>query len=99
NITGHKSRQWHDKTAEELSGLWKAQQAKLDPEIYINFFVNESKFPTAFRLPQVYEKGSILALRISPRFVNSIVQIDSSGRVKVLVKTGQQANPHFSYAN
>src|SRR5690606_6914896 len=35
---------------------------------------------------------------ISPRSVNSIVQIDTGGRIKELIKTGRQADPNFSYA-
>src|SRR5690606_29808405 len=96
--TGYSSRQWHDKTAEELEELWRAQQAELNPELYDDFFSADGKFPTAFRRPQMYNDSSILAIRISPRSVNSIVQIDTGGRIKELIKTGRQADPNFSYA-
>src|SRR5690606_4167797 len=68
------------------------------PQTYTKYFSKNNKFPIAFRQPQLYKNDKILALRETPLLVNSIVEIDTSGSIKELVKTGRQASPNFSYS-
>src|SRR5690606_12938645 len=68
-LSGYTSREWHDETVNELKQIWREQQNELKPQTYTKYFSKNSKFPIAFRQPQLYENDKILALRETPLLV------------------------------
>lgn len=97
-LTGYNSRSWHEQTMKELKDLWKDQANNLNIQKYTKIRANSTNFPTAYLYPQAAPDGTIYAIRKTPLRVNSIVQIDSSGNTKKVLKTGRQHEPYFSYA-
>lgn len=97
-LTGFSSKEWHTQTLSELSDLWQLQQVSQQPETYPTIKPIKSKFPVNFNYPQIDNQGHILAIMQTPRKVNTIIEINSNGDIKELIKTGRQSNPYFSYA-
>jgi len=98
-LTGYTSKEWHKKTLSELKEIWEHQKQELKPLKYTKLFDKKSKFPLSYSHPQLNEEGVLLAIKETPLSVNTIVEIDSNGNTKELIKTGRQATPHFTYAN
>lgn len=98
-LTGFTTREWHDQTLAELKDTWQAQRQELKPLKYTTLISSNSDFPVIYSHPQLNEKGELLVIQETPLRVNSIVQVDSNGSFKEVIKTGRQATSHFAYAN
>ncbi len=99
HFTGRSTARWHRETVEELEVKWEKLQTRRAPEHYSAY---PEKFATevnSFHLPHPLPEGRTLALWTSYKRVPMIVEIDSSGSLSEIIKTGIQLSPHFSYAN
>jgi len=97
-FTGYNTRQWHEKTREELTSNWQEALAKRRPVDYPVFPVAGTGKPESWLLPQALPDGNLIALHQGARHVPAIVVVDSLGNQKPVVKTGRQTEPNFSYA-
>ncbi|WP_143053908.1 hypothetical protein [Parapedobacter koreensis] len=97
-FTGYNTRQWHEKTQGELTLKWEQQLAENAPVDYSVFPRKDVGKPMSWLLPRALPDGRIIALHQNVQRVPAIVILDTAGWQREVVKTGRQAEPHFSYA-
>ncbi|HLS94117.1 MAG TPA: hypothetical protein VK017_01030 [Sphingobacterium sp.] len=83
---------------ETLSELHEKWNSEIDTNsIHQEIKTPESRYPSDYLLPQQLSDQRIVALKTSPRTVNEIVVIDTSGNESSVVKTGLQITPYFHH--
>ncbi|SKB47660.1 hypothetical protein SAMN05660226_01546 [Parapedobacter luteus] len=97
--TGYNTRQWHEKTREELTQRWEQQLIENAPEDYPVFPDKQAGKPASWLLPRRLADGRVMALHQDVHRVPAIVILDTAGRQDEVAKTGRQTDPHFSYAS
>lgn len=93
HLTGMKPTKIYKETIQELAEKWTSEREN-------NYIQNEiktksSNYPSDYLLPQVYSKNKLIALKVSPQSINSIMLLDTLGQEKEVVKTGIQITPYF----
>jgi len=96
-LTGYNTKDWHQKTVEELDSIWHEQEVKTAPLDYPLFPQPKSGEVVDFLLPTVLPNGELLALEKSNHSVSKIVLLSPENGAKEIIKTGIQTEPHFSY--
>ena len=99
-ITKLTTKMLHDSTVKELQNLWSKQLHSEERKEYKTLNNRTNKIPENYLLP-VAEPGSnsTLVLKESKAKTSAIIEVDSTGRERIILKIGAQEESHFSYAN
>ncbi len=97
-LTGYNTRQWYQKTMDELAAEWRKQEVVRQPVSYPVFPTHEPRKPESWLLPQALPDGRIIALNQGRQRVPTIVVLDKTGAQQTITGTGRQTEPNFSYA-
>ncbi|WP_432708055.1 TolB family protein [Pedobacter sp.] len=97
-FTGNTSKEWFEKTQEEIKNQWENQDRQRHSAAYPSLN-KKATYATDYFLPKRLPDGSILALKQSKAETAHFVIIDSNKKEKRLFGIGYQEQAWFSYAN
>lgn len=98
-FTGVNTNQLHQKTMDEMTGLWNQQIDKNTPRSYEILNEVNLKNPSNYLLPFRVSETEILCLKNSLARPSEIIMIDEKKREKVILKIGYQTEPNLSYSS
>ncbi|MXV16000.1 TolB family protein [Hufsiella ginkgonis] len=97
-LTGMNTRQLHDSTVAELTGLWKQQQVAAGVAPYAPINKRRTRAELNYLMPVAVAPGKTAVLRRGVGQVPAIVLLGSAGKETTLVRIGIQEEPYFRYA-
>lgn len=96
-FTGLNTRQLHDSTVAELREMWLHQLTETQVAAYPVINQRHTKIPQHYLMPVALPGHKFLALLNSKAYAPGIVEIDSAGHERTVVRIGPQETPWFSY--
>ncbi len=97
--TGLNSRMLHDSTISQLADLWNDQESLIRLQRYTKLNQRKTTTPTDYLLPVRTENGQILVLKKSLDETPVIIEVDTAGNERQILKIGYQTESNFSYSN